>query len=125
MHHAAQILTVTILLATATALLLLPQFASTHAQQAPGGASGSSAEPVPAYHAEAPTSELPETMEPSIYSDKVTFNAYVVAGRVKKILYQEPCYCHCDRSQGHGSLLDCFVGRHASVCDVCMKEAFY
>jgi hypothetical protein len=22
-------------------------------------------------------------------------------------------------------LLDCYVGKHASVCDVCIKEAFY
>jgi hypothetical protein len=44
---------------------------------------------------------------------------------VKKVLYQQPCYCHCDRSQGHGSLLDCFVSRHGSGCDVCQREAFY
>jgi hypothetical protein len=64
-------------------------------------------------------------MEPSLFTDKLIFNAYVVAGRVKKVLYQQPCYCHCDRSQGHGSLLDCFVSRHGSGCKICMKEAFY
>ena len=64
-------------------------------------------------------------MEPSIYSDKLIFNAYAVAARAKKVLYQEPCYCHCDRSNGHGSLLDCFASRHGAACDTCIKEAFY
>jgi hypothetical protein len=103
------------------ALLLLPQFAATQSQSAPSA----SAEPVPAFHAQPPAGELPPTMEPSIYSEKLIFNAYVVAGRVKKVLYQQPCYCHCDRSSGHGSLLDCFVGRHGAGCDICQKEAFY
>ena len=83
-------------------------------------------EPVPAHHSQPPSGELPPTMEPSLYSqDKLVFNAYVVAGRVKKVLYQQPCYCHCDRSNGHGSLLDCFVSRHGSGCDICQKEVFF
>jgi Protein of unknown function with PCYCGC motif len=106
------------LAAAGLALLLLPQVA---APQLPNA----SAEPLPAFHAEPPSGELPPTMEPSIYTDKLVFNAYAVAGRVKKILYQQPCFCHCDRSNGHASLLDCFVGRHGSGCDVCQKEAFY
>jgi hypothetical protein len=44
---------------------------------------------------------------------------------VKRVLYQQPCYCHCDRSIAHGSLLDCFAGKHASVCDVCIREGIY
>lgn len=82
-------------------------------------------EPVPAFHTEALHGQLPETLSPSEFSDVVVQNAYTLAARVKKILYQQPCYCHCDRSQGHGSLLDCFVGRHGSGCDTCMREAFY
>jgi hypothetical protein len=109
------------------ALLVLPQFAATRSQQknAAGDQNASTAEPVPAYHAQAPTGELPPTMEPSIFSEKLIFNAYVVAGRVKKVLYQEPCYCHCDRHSGHNSLLDCFVGHHGADCDICQKEVFY
>ena len=100
------------------AVLVLPQFAVTQSQAAPG-------EEVPAFHAKPPSGALPPTMEPSIYTEKVVFNAYVVAGRIKKVLYQQPCYCHCDRSSGHGSLLDCFISRHGSGCDICQKEAFY
>lgn len=109
------------------AFLVAPQFARAPSQQKAASAdqSGSSAEPVPAFHAQPPTGELPATMEPSLYTDKLVFNAYVVASRVKKVLYQQPCYCHCDRSSGHGSLLDCFVGRHGSGCDICQKEVFY
>lgn len=108
------------LVSAAAAILAAPQFAAK-----PGAAQEASTEPVPAFHAQPPQDALPATMEPSLFQDIQTFNAYVVAGRVKKVLYQEPCYCHCDRSQGHGSLLDCFVSRHGSGCDICQREAFY
>jgi hypothetical protein len=52
-------------------------------------------------------------------------NAYTVAARIKKTLYQQPCYCHCDRSQGHGSLLDCFSSKHGSGCNICISEDLY
>jgi len=115
------------LLAAAAVLLALPQFAASPAQQMPGMQQGPASpnEPTPAFHTEAPKGELPPTMEASIFPDIQTFNAYVVAGRSKKVLYQQPCYCHCDRSQGHGSLLDCFASRHGAGCDICQKEDFY
>jgi Protein of unknown function with PCYCGC motif len=115
------------LLAAAAGLLVLPQFAASPVQYMPGAQQGTASpnEPTPAFHSEAAKDALPPTMEPSIFTDIQTFNAYVVAGRSKKVLYQQPCYCHCDRSQGHGSLLDCFVSRHGSGCDICQKEDFY
>jgi hypothetical protein len=127
MKNLGKLVSVFALVAFSAALLVLPQFAAPPAQaQMPGMDHSTSApEPVPAFHAQPPTGELPPTMEPSLYSDKLVFNAYVVAGRVKKVLYQQPCYCHCDRAHGHGSLLDCFVSRHGSGCDICEKEAFY
>jgi hypothetical protein len=82
-------------------------------------------EPVPAFHTEAPHGQLPATLSPSQFTDVVVQNAYALAARVKKILYQQPCYCHCDRSQGHGSLLDCFVSKHAAACGICEREDFY
>jgi Protein of unknown function with PCYCGC motif len=102
------------------ALAVLPEFAARLPQTA-----ANSSEPVPAFHAQPAEGDLPSTMEPSIYTDKLVFNAYLVAGRVKAVLYQQPCFCHCDRAHGHGSLLDCFVGKHGSGCDICQKEAFY
>lgn len=115
------------LVAMGAALLILPPFAATQSQQQKPdmGHSSMQTEVVPAFHTSPPTGELPPTMEPSLFTDKLVFNSYVVAGRVKKVLYQQPCYCHCDRSNGHGSLLDCYVSRHATGCDICQKEAFY
>jgi hypothetical protein len=84
-----------------------------------------SAEEVPAFHNQAPTPPLPATLSPSQFNDVVVQNAYLLASRAKKILYQQPCYCHCDRSQGHKSLLDCFASTHGSGCGVCMREAIY
>jgi Protein of unknown function with PCYCGC motif len=111
------------LVPVALGLALIPQRASS-------GRTGSSwqdanAEPVPAFHSSVPAGQLPATSRPSLFTDPVVQNAYSLAARIRKILYQEPCYCHCDRSQGHGSLLDCYVSKHAAACGICMREDFY
>ena len=95
------------------------------APKAASRAAQTAEEPVPAFHSEAPHGQLPQTLSPSEFSDVVVQNAYTLAARVKRILYQQPCYCHCDRSQGHTSLLDCFASKHGSECGVCMREAIY
>jgi hypothetical protein len=95
------------------------------APPAPSHQTQGAEEPVPAFHNEAPQGQLPATLSPSQFTTVVVQNAYILAARVKKILYQQPCYCHCDRSQGHTSLLDCFASKHGSGCDVCMREAIY
>lgn len=82
-------------------------------------------EPLPAFHEKAPNGPLPPTVDPAQFPEPLVQNAYATAARVKKTIYQEPCYCHCDRSQGHGSLQDCFVSRHGSGCNICMSEVFY
>jgi uncharacterized protein with PCYCGC motif len=113
-----------IILATmALGLVLIPQGASSRST----GTSSQepNAEPVPAFHTSVPAGPLPETMSPTLFTEPVAQNAYSVAARIKKILYQQPCYCHCDRSQGHGSLLDCYVSKHAAVCGICEREDFY
>jgi len=112
-----------ILLALATSLAMVPQLASSLASG--NSAQDTSGEPVPAFHNTVPDGPLPATMNPSTFNDTLAKNAYSLAARIKKVLYQEPCYCHCDRSQGHGSLLDCFVSKHAAVCGVCEREDFY
>jgi Protein of unknown function with PCYCGC motif len=113
------------LLAAGAAVLAVPQFAASQTQQMQGMQHDASDEATPAFHPQAPQDKLPDTLEPSLFNEKLIFNAYAVAGRVEKVLYQQPCYCHCDRSQGHGSLLDCFVSHHGSGCEVCQKEAFF
>jgi hypothetical protein len=103
----------------ALAVAIVPQRAASRQAQNPAE------EPVPAFHDARPQGPLPATMSPTLFTDVVVQNAYVVAARVKKVLYRQPCYCHCDRSQGHGSLLDCFTGKHAAGCEVCIREDFY
>jgi hypothetical protein len=101
--------------------MALPQRASS-TMATPGA---TETEPVPAFHSQVPAGPLPATLSPETFTDVLVQNAYALAARVRKVLYQQPCYCHCDRSQGHGSLLDCFAGKHAAECGVCIREGLY
>jgi hypothetical protein len=109
----------------AIALVLVPQQAASQSSKDTNALPSGPDEPVPAFHKQAPQGELPATMNPDLYTEPVVQNAYAVAAKIKKVLYQQPCYCHCDRSQGHKSLLDCFASKHGSVCGTCMYEDFY
>jgi|ERR1700722_2030154 len=80
---------------------------------------------IPAYHSSAPKEPLPDTLDPALFNDLQTQNVYALAAKVKSVLYQQPCYCHCDKEQGHTSLLSCYTDRHASVCALCQKEAVF
>ncbi|MBZ5511521.1 MAG: hypothetical protein LAN70_10170 [Acidobacteriia bacterium] len=87
---------------------------------------------VPAHHTAPPAKgaklppilPAPERWGPS-FKYPVQVRAYEVAEKIPNVLYQQPCYCHCDRSVGHTSLHSCFESTHAAHCDACMKEAFY
>jgi hypothetical protein len=80
---------------------------------------------VPAYHAEPPKGPLPDTLDPAQFQDAQTRNIYTLAAKVKPILYQQPCYCGCDKEVGHKSLLDCFTDYHGAHCILCKKEAAF
>jgi hypothetical protein len=80
---------------------------------------------IPAYHDAAPTEPLPDTLDPKQFPDPVTQNIYALAAKEKSVLYQQPCYCRCDKEVGHKSLLDCYVDDHASHCVLCKKEAAF
>ena len=114
-----------ILFACALGLLLLPQQSISSASHLSSLAEPQSPTDIPAFHNEAPAGALPATMSPDNFSDPVVQNAYALAAHVKKVLYQQPCYCHCDRSQGHESLLDCFVSKHGAGCETCVREDLY
>lgn len=111
------------LIALAAALLVLPQVASSNS--AASQPQQPATEAIPAFHDAPPTGPLPDTLSPALFNDTLAQNAYTIAARIKKVLDQQPCYCHCDRSQGHTSLLDCFTARHAAVCGTCEREDFY
>jgi hypothetical protein len=82
----------------------------------------------PAYHRSLPKDGmkgLPPTLDPKMFNDPRVQAAYAMASKVRAVLYQQPCYCHCDNEVGHHSLLDCFAGEHASICQTCMMEGVY
>jgi hypothetical protein len=51
--------------------------------------------------------------------------AYELAAKISDVIYQQPCYCHCDRGFGHTSLRSCYQSTHALNCAACMQEVFY
>ena len=78
------------------------------------------------YHGGQLPKNLPLTLSPEQFaSDPTTMACYRVAGSIREVLYQLPCMCFCDKTEGHSSLLDCFVGRHGEKCDTCQKEVAY
>lgn len=111
------------LLAAAVAL-----FAGTPFGDAARAQSGSTTLDVPAYHStpSAAAGKLAATLPPSDFpNDPTSERAYAAAAKIKPILYQMPCYCHCDKEIGHTSLLSCYQDRHASICSVCKMELYY
>ena len=49
--------------------------------------------------------------------------AYIVAQQNPGLLAQLWCYCGCDRTSGHRSLLDCYRDHHGANCAICAGEA--
>jgi len=121
MHRVGGIGSAFVLFGAALALAFVPMTASSGSSQEAGAADNS----IPAYHAQAPKGELPETLNPENFTDPLVKNAYAAAAKIRKTLYQQPCYCHCDRSKGHTSLLDCFASEHGSGCGTCIYEDLY
>jgi len=85
---------------------------------------------IPAYHVAPSTKPLPALMSGTqltglFFSHPYQVTAYKMAAKVSGVLYQEPCYCHCDRAMGHTSLHSCFEGTHGAECSTCMKEGVY
>lgn len=66
---------------------------------------------------------IPKTLSPVQFADAKIKKAYEVARDNPKLLLQLPCFCHCDQSTGHNSLLDCFVDEHGANCDTCIDVA--
>src|SRR5277367_4950577 len=109
-HMKHKVIAGILLLSTAIVLLALPQHAATRSpsnsqgQNAPAPAPAMDmslpTEPTPAFHTQLPRTPLPATLDPTLFTTTVVQNAYIVAARIKNLLYQQPCYCNCDRSEG-------------------------
>jgi hypothetical protein len=89
-------------------------------------------EGVPHFHDGPPGkgTELPSILTPDqLVGSNAQFpyqtHAYELAAKIPKVIYQQPCYCYCDRSMGHKSLHSCFSGTHGAECGTCLKELYY
>jgi len=51
-------------------------------------------------------------------------HAYELAAKIERVIYQQPCYCYCDR-MGHKSLHSCYEDTHGAQCATCLKELYY
>ncbi len=85
---------------------------------------------VPAYNAAPPRKALPPILSGNqltglYFTHHYQVVVYEMAAKIPSVLYQQPCYCHCDRALGHNSLHSCFEGTHGAVCSTCMKEGMY
>jgi len=112
------------LIGFALGLVLIPERAASKPQSANPPESRAD-ELVPAYHAQAPQGALPATMNPNSSLSLSCKMRTPSPRRSRRRCNQQPCYCHCDRSQGHGSLLDCFASKHGAGCNICINEDFY
>jgi len=56
---------------------------------------------------------LPVTLSPALFVGKAAA-AYQVAREIPETLAQIYCYCRCDQTVGHRSLVDCFSDAHGS-----------
>jgi hypothetical protein len=68
--------------------------------------------------------EVRPTLEPFLFRGKVA-KAYSIAKGNRELLDSIYCYCHCERTLGHKSLLTCFVDTHAAECDICQDQAIF
>jgi hypothetical protein len=86
---------------------------------------------IPAYNAAPPPKgqKLPpilpkEALLGPEYQYPFQAHAYELAAKIPITIYQQPCYCYCDR-MGHNSLHSCYEGTHAANCGECLKELYY
>ena len=100
-----------------------PSSAATAAQES--NVAGSPDQDLHPFHNGPPDAALPQLVDAKNFAAPRVQNAYRIANKLKGVLYQQPCYCHCGRYLGHRSLLDCYVGKHAAVCGICLQEVFY
>jgi hypothetical protein len=59
--------------------------------------------------------ETRATLDPGIFRDSRVRNAYRIARDVPWLLDSIYCYCYCDESFSHKSVLSCYVDRHAAM----------
>ncbi|MBX9939313.1 MAG: PCYCGC domain-containing protein [Candidatus Obscuribacterales bacterium] len=66
--------------------------------------------------------QLKPVLNPEKYFGKAKLG-YMAAQRCPEICAKLFCYCGCDVTDEHGSLLDCFTSDHGVDCYICQEEA--
>ena len=86
---------------------------------------GPADEGIPSYHAYALKPPFPATLDPKQFPDALNRNVYALAAKIKPVLYQQPCYCYCDRHAGTRACSIVTYQHARSECDICQKEAVF
>lgn len=69
---------------------------------------------IPAYFANLEAARpLRAVLDPNQFTSPVVVKAYQYAKELPEIFAQQPCYCYCDASEEHKSLLDCYATTHS------------
>ncbi len=104
---------------------------TTSAQWADSTSEESPVDQVPAYNAAPPKKgqKLPSILAKDqllgpAFEYPFQTRAYELASRIPATIYQQPCYCYCDR-MGHNSLHSCYESEHAAHCSACLQELYY
>lgn len=63
-----------------------------------------------------------KVMNPSQFSGMASFG-YAAAQACPEVMAKLFCYCGCDLTDNHSSLLDCFTCNHGVDCHICQEEA--
>ncbi len=59
--------------------------------------------------------ETRPTLDPNLFQDAQVREAYQTAKKIPWVLDIIYCYCFCEESFQHKSVLSCYVDRHATV----------
>jgi hypothetical protein len=112
-------------------LMLACSLLLTSAVAAPWASSQQEESRVPAFHTgpAASGAKMPPILgKEQLWGDNDQYpyqsHAYELAPKIQNVIYQQPCYCYCDR-MGHKSLHSCFEGTHGALCSTCLKELYY
>src|SRR5258708_3346872 len=87
---------------------------------------------VPHFNAVPPAagSTLPPILtKDELWGDNAQFpyqtHAYELAAKIPTVIYQQPCYCYCDRGMEHNSLHSFFSRTHGAQCGTGLTELYY
>lgn len=64
----------------------------------------------------------PPVMDPSMATGMAAIG-YASAKAAPEVMAKLFCYCGCDQTDSHSSLVDCFTGMHGMDCHICQEEA--